>query len=249
MADIRTAVVTGGASGIGAATARTLRDNGWRVVVLDLPAALASADRQPGLAYVGVDVTDDAGIGTAFDNLRADNVRVVVNCAGIAPSARVLGRSGGHPAGLMRKIVEINLIGTFNVLVAAAEVMAANEPDGDGGRGVVVNTASIAAFDGQIGQLGYAASKAGVAGMTLPAARDLASRGIRVCAIAPGLIDTPLLAGFTDEVRARLAADVPFPHRLGRPEEFAGLVLAIVDNPYLNGETIRMDGALRMAAK
>jgi NAD(P)-dependent dehydrogenase (short-subunit alcohol dehydrogenase family) len=239
----RTAVVTGGASGIGAGTAAYLRTRGWDVAVLDLPAAVEGTD---GLA---ADVTDPVAVEEAFSLLAERDLRAVINCAGIAPSARVLGRDGRHPADLFRRVVEINLLGTFHVLVNAASVMAENEPDADGCRGVVVNTASIAAFDGQSGQVGYAASKAGVAGMTLPAARDLAPRGIRVCAIAPGLIDTPMVAGFSDEVRARLAADVPFPSRLGRPEEFASLAAEIIDNPYLNGETIRIDGALRMAAR
>jgi NAD(P)-dependent dehydrogenase (short-subunit alcohol dehydrogenase family) len=174
---------------------------------------------------------------------------VTVNCAGIGTAARVLGRSGPHDLGLFRKVIEINLVGTFTVTSLAAVAMAGAEPDADGQRGVIVNTASIAAFDGQIGQAAYAASKAGVVGLTLPLARDLASVGIRVCTVAPGIVDTPMLAGVSDEFRAGLAAGVPFPQRLCRPEEYARLVSMIVEHDYLNGETIRMDGALRMAPR
>jgi NAD(P)-dependent dehydrogenase (short-subunit alcohol dehydrogenase family) len=176
-------------------------------------------------------------------------LRVVVNCAGIGPSARTVGKSGPHDLDLFRKVVEVNLIGTFTVLSIAAAAIAKTEPDANGQRGVAVNTASIAAFDGQIGQVAYAASKGGVVGLTLPAARDLASLGIRVCTIAPGIVDTPMLATVSDEYRAGLAAGVPFPKRLARPEEFAALVGTVVEHDYLNGETIRMDGALRMAPR
>ena len=173
----------------------------------------------------------------------------MVNCAGIGPSARILGRKGVHDLGLFRKVVEINLIGSFTVMAVAAEAIAATEPDADGQRGVVINTASIAAFDGQVGQAAYSSSKGGIVGLTLPAARDLAQYGIRVVTIAPGIVETPMLATVSDEFRAALAAGVPFPQRLARPEEYAKLALAVVDHDYLNGETIRMDGALRMAPR
>ena len=172
-----------------------------------------------------------------------------MNCAGIGPSARIVGRKGVHDLGLFRKVVEINLVGTFTVLAVAAEAIAATEPDAGGQRGVVINTASIAAFDGQVGQAAYSASKGGIVGLTLPAARDLAQYGIRVVTIAPGIVETPMLATVSDEFRAGLAAGVPFPARLARPEEYAKLALAIIDHDYLNGETIRMDGALRMAPR
>jgi NAD(P)-dependent dehydrogenase (short-subunit alcohol dehydrogenase family) len=176
-------------------------------------------------------------------------LRTVVNCAGIGPSARILGKKGVHDLGLYAKVIQINLIGTFNVLALASEAIAETEADADGQRGVIVNTASIAAYDGQVGQAAYASSKGGVVGLTLPAARDLAQYGIRVCTIAPGIVETPMLATVSEEFRAGLAAGVPFPRRLARPEEYAQLALSIVDHDYLNGETIRMDGALRMAPR
>ena len=172
-----------------------------------------------------------------------------MNCAGIAPSARIVGRKGVSRPGVFRKVVEINLIGSFTVLAVAAEAIIAAEPEPDGQRGVVINTASIAAFDGQVGQAAYSASKGGIVGLTLPAARDLAQYGIRVVTIAPGIVETPMLATVSDEFRAGLAAGVPFPPRLARPEEYAELALAVIDHDYLNGETIRMDGALRMALR
>jgi NAD(P)-dependent dehydrogenase (short-subunit alcohol dehydrogenase family) len=174
---------------------------------------------------------------------------MAVSCAGIAPSARVLSRKGPHDLELFHTVLKVNLLGTFNVMRLAAEAIARHEPDADGQRGVIINTASIAAFEAQIGQVAYAASKAGVAGMTVTAARDLAQHGIRVVTIAPGIVDTPMMAGFSDEVRAGLSAGVPFPQRLARPEEYARLVTMIVEHDYLNGETIRMDGALRMAPR
>jgi NAD(P)-dependent dehydrogenase (short-subunit alcohol dehydrogenase family) len=190
-------------------------------------------------------------VRAALARIEADDavLRLVVNCAGIAPSARVLGRKGPHDLDLFRTVLNVNLLGTFNVMRLAAECMARCEPDGTGQRGLVVNTASIAAFEGQIGQIAYAASKAGVAGMGIAAARDLAQYGIRVVTIAPGIVDTPMMAGFSEEVRSGLAAAVTFPQRLGRPSEFARLVAMVADHDYLNGETIRMDGALRMSAR
>jgi NAD(P)-dependent dehydrogenase (short-subunit alcohol dehydrogenase family) len=218
---------------------------------LDLPKAIESAPAVEGLTYVGTDVTDGEQVQAAVDAAVASGrpLRTVVNCAGIGPSTRILGRKGSHDLGLFATVLSVNLGGTFNVMTLAAAAIAATEPQEDGQRGVVVNTASIAAFDGQIGQAAYAASKAGVVGLTLPAARDLASQGIRVCTIAPGIVDTPMLATVSEDFRAGLAAGVPFPQRLARPQEYARLVAMIVEHDYLNGETIRMDGALRMAPR
>ncbi len=244
------AVVTGGASGLGAATAAALAGRGVRVFALDLPTALDAASPVPGVELAAADVTDADQVQAAVDRAAASGpLRTVVSCAGIAPSARILGRRGVHDLGLFAAVVRINLVGSFQVLALAAEHIARTEPDEGGQRGVVVNTASIAAYDGQVGQAAYAASKGGLVGLTLPAARDLAQYGIRVCTIAPGIVETPLLATVSDEFRAGLAAGVPFPPRLARPEEFASLALAVIDHDYLNGEVIRMDGALRMAPR
>jgi NAD(P)-dependent dehydrogenase (short-subunit alcohol dehydrogenase family) len=246
-----TAIVTGAASGLGAAAAARLAAGGATVIGLDLPSAVADAPDVDGVAYVGADVTDGAQVQAGVDAAVATGrpLRTVVNCAGIGPSSRILGRRGTHDLELFHRVLSINLGGTFTVMTLAAAAIAETEPDADGQRGVVVNTASIAAFDGQVGQAAYAASKAGVAGLTLPAARDLASSGIRVCTIAPGIVDTPMLATVSEEFRAGLAAGVPFPARLARPEEYARLVAMVVEHDYLNGETIRMDGALRMAPR
>jgi NAD(P)-dependent dehydrogenase (short-subunit alcohol dehydrogenase family) len=248
--DDTAAIVTGGASGLGAATARALAGKGVRVFALDLPTAVDKAERVDGVRCLAADVTDPEQVRTAVEAAAgAGPLRTVVNCAGIGPSARILGRKGVHDLDLFATVVRINLIGSFNVLALAAEQIAATDPDDGGQRGVVVNTASIAAYDGQVGQAAYASSKGGLVGLTLPAARDLAQYGIRVCTIAPGIVETPLLASVSDEFRAGLAAGVPFPPRLARPDEFASLVLAVVDHDYLNGEVIRMDGALRMAPR
>jgi len=247
-----TAIVTGGASGLGAATAAALAAGGSHVIALDLPAACETGPAVDGVEYAATDVTSEEEVRAAVATASADPsrpLRVVVNCAGIAPSARIVGRKGAHDLTLFRTVVEVNLVGTFTVMAVAAEAIAATEPDAEGQRGVVVNTASIAAFDGQVGQAAYSASKGGIVGLTLPAARDLAQYGIRVVTIAPGIVETPMLATVSDEFRAGLAAGVPFPQRLARPEEYAKLALAIVDHDYLNGETIRMDGALRMAPR
>jgi NAD(P)-dependent dehydrogenase (short-subunit alcohol dehydrogenase family) len=202
------------------------------------------------VSYVAVDVTDPDQVAAAVAQAVAEPagvpLRTVVNCAGIGPSMRILGKSGPHDLAFFAKVVQVNLIGTFNVLTLAAQEIARTEPLEHGARGVVVNTASVAAFDGQVGQAAYASSKGGVVGLTLPAARDLAQHGIRVNTIAPGIVETPMLATVSDEFRAGLAAGVPFPQRLARPEEYAKLALAVIDHDYLNGETIRMDGALRM---
>lgn len=242
------ALVTGGASGLGRATAEALTREGASVTILDLPStpgAEIAADL-PRARFIPADVTDEDQVRHAVD--AAGDLRIAVNCAGIAPASRILGRQGPHPLELFRRVVDVNLIGTFNVLRLAAERIAQQEPV-DGERGVVVQTASIAAYEGQIGQAAYAASKAGIAGLTLVAARDLANLLIRVCTIAPGTMDTPLLASLDQEFRDRLAAVIPHPSRLGRPEEFAQLAVSIIENPLLNGEVIRLDGALRMSPR
>ncbi len=243
------ALVAGGASGLGAATARALAAAGANVVIADLNAekgeALAS---EIGATFAPADVTDAEAVGAAVERAAgADGgLRISVCCAGIGWAERVAHKGGPHNLEYFSNVVKVNLIGSFNVLRLAAASMSENEPDAEGERGVCVNTASIAAYDGQIGQIAYAASKGGIVGMTLPAARDMASRGVRVMTIAPGLFDTPLLAALPEEARTALGAGIPFPSRLGRPEEYARMVLEIVANPMLNGETIRLDGALRM---
>lgn len=248
--DRTAAIVTGGASGLGAATVSALRAAGAEVFALDLRTSIEQAPDTEGVTYVEADVTDGAQVRNAVAAASAGPpLRTVVNCAGIGPSTRILGRKGVHDLDLFASVVSVNLCGTFNVLATASAAIAETEPDADGQRGVIVNTASIAAYDGQIGQAAYAASKGGIVGLTLPAARDLASYGIRVCTIAPGIVDTPMLATVSDEFRAGLAAGVPFPARLSRPDEYARLVTMIVEHDYLNGETIRMDGALRMAPR
>lgn len=245
------AIVTGGASGLGAATAAALAARGATVHAFDLEASIAAAPEVAGVTYVAVDVTDaeQVAAGVAAAAGAANPLRVVVNCAGIGPSMRILGRKGPHDIAFYAKVVQVNLVGTFTVLTLAAERIAQTEALADGQRGVVVNTASIAAFDGQVGQAAYASSKGGVVGLTLPAARDLAQYGIRVVTIAPGIVETPMLATVSEEFRAGLAAGVPFPQRLARPDEYAQLAVDIVEHDYLNGETIRMDGALRMAPR
>lgn len=233
-------IVTGGASGLGAACAAHFRSLGARVSIFDL-----KADGEDAYA---VDVTSetDADKAVVAAAQAMGGLTAAVNCAGIATGAKTVGRDGPHDLGLFRKTVDINLIGSFNIARLAAAEMAKNTPNADGERGVIVNTASVAAFDGQKGQAAYAASKAGIAGMSLPMARDLASLGIRACAIAPGIFLTPMLEGLGQEIIDGLSADVTFPKRLGRPEEFAQLAAFIIGAPYLNGETIRIDGALRM---
>ncbi|GAA4971108.1 SDR family NAD(P)-dependent oxidoreductase [Actinoplanes utahensis] len=246
------ALVTGGASGLGLATARALAAAGAAVVIVDLPSSDGEdvAERLGGTArFSPADVTSEESVTAALDVAAGlGQLRVVVNCAGIGSAHRVVGKKGVFPLDLFRRTVEVNLIGTFNVIRLATERIARGEPV-DGERGVIVNTASVAAFDGQIGQAAYSASKGGVAALTLPVARELASSLIRVVTIAPGLFETPMLAGLPDEARASLGAQVPHPARLGRPEEYADLALSIVRNPMLNGETIRLDGAIRMAPR
>lgn len=246
------ALITGGASGLGLATARRLTAAGAVVTIVDLPGS-AGADiaAELGGAFAAADVTDPVQVAAAVEVAAAAGpLRVVVNCAGIAPPAKVLDRDGAPtPLDGFERIVRVNLIGTYNVLSQAAAAMARTEPTAGGDRGVIVNTASVAAFDGQIGQPAYAASKGGVHAMTLPVARELARYAIRVVTIAPGIMETPMLMGLPQAAQDSLGQQVPYPQRLGKPDEYAGLVLAILDNAYLNGETIRLDGAIRMAPK
>jgi NAD(P)-dependent dehydrogenase (short-subunit alcohol dehydrogenase family) len=246
------ALVAGGASGLGEAAARALVDAGARVTIADLNAERGEAmASELGAEFLQTDVTDAGAVEAAVEQAAAADrgLRISVCCAGIGWAEKVAGSRGPHNLEYFSNIVGVNLIGTFNVLRLAAAAMVANEPDAEGERGVCVNTASIAAFDGQIGQVAYAASKGGIVGMTLPAARDLASKGIRVMTIAPGLFDTPLLAALPEEARESLGVGVPFPPRLGSSSEYARLVCDIVANQMLNGETIRLDGALRMPPK
>ena len=243
------ALVTGGASGLGRATATELVRAGASVVLADLPgsaAAQVAAELGPRAVAVDVDVTDEVQVGAAVERAAGlGTLRVVVNCAGIAPPGRVVGKRGPLPLEAFETVVRVNLVGTFNVVRLAAARVLDTEPV-DGERGVVVNTASIAAYDGQIGQAAYAASKGGVVGMTLPLARDLAPHLVRVVTIAPGVFETPMVAGLPPEAQESLGAQVPHPSRLGRPAEYAALVRHVVENPMLNGEVIRLDGALRM---
>lgn len=246
------ALVTGGASGLGRATAERLHADGCSVVLVDLPSSGGEAlANQLGARaiFAPCDVTSEEDVAAALDRAQElGDLRVVVNCAGIANGIRVVGRNGPFPLDSFSRVVSVNLIGTFNVIRLAAERMSTVEIV-DGERGVIVNTASVAAFDGQVGQAAYSASKAGVVGLTLPVARDLASLAIRVMTIAPGLFETPLLATLPAEARASLGAQVPHPSRLGMPSEYAALVAHIIDNPMLNGEVIRLDGAIRMAPR
>nr|MBS1900561.1 SDR family NAD(P)-dependent oxidoreductase [Actinomycetota bacterium] len=246
------ALVTGGASGLGLATARRLGAAGATVTIIDLPSSQGAAiAAELGGVFAPADVTSAEEVAAAVAAAQAAApLRIVVNCAGIAPPAKVLDRDG-NPADLaaFERIIRINLVGTFNVISQASAVIAKNEPADGGDRGVIVNTASVAAFDGQIGQPAYSASKGGVHAMTLPIARELARYGIRVCTIAPGIMETPMLAGLPQAAQDSLGEQVPYPARLGRPDEYASLVQQIVENGYLNGETIRLDGAIRMAPR
>jgi NAD(P)-dependent dehydrogenase (short-subunit alcohol dehydrogenase family) len=246
------AVITGGASGLGAATAEALVRAGAHVALVDRnEAAVQAMAARIGSLGVACDVTDAASAEAAFATARAAHgpVRILVNCAGIADAGRIVGRDGPLPLAAFTKVINVNLIGTFNMLRLAAAEMGTLEPGADGERGVIINTASVAAYEGQVGQAAYAASKAGVVGLTIQAARELARSGVRVATIAPGLINTPMFDGLPDEVKISLAASVPFPARLGLPGDYAALALHIMTNRYLNGETIRLDGALRMAPR
>ena len=247
-------IVTGAASGLGEATARMMVGRGGSVVIADINprgADVAAELGQDNAVFVATDVTGEQDGQRAVETAKArfGNLHGLVNCAGIAPGERIVGRDGPHHLETFTRAISINLVGTFNMLRLAAAAMTANAPMTDGERGVIINTASVAAFEGQIGQAAYAASKAGVAGLTLPAARELARFGIRVVTIAPGLFMTPMMSGFSPEVQQSLASTVLFPQRLGKPEEYAELVASIITQPMLNGETIRLDGALRMAPK
>jgi NAD(P)-dependent dehydrogenase (short-subunit alcohol dehydrogenase family) len=247
----RTFLVTGGGSGLGAASARLLADAGGRVVIADVNAdagQAVAAEIGEDARFVETDVTDEESVRGALA-AAPDGLHGALNCAGIGWAERVLGRDGPHDLERFARVVQVNLIGTFNVIRIAAERMAKNEPTDAGERGVIVNTASVAAFDGQIGQVAYTASKGGVAAMTLPVARELGRFGIRVCTIAPGIFDTPMMAQASEEIRTSLNAQVPWPPRFGRPDEYAALARHIVENEMLNGETIRLDGAIRMAPK
>ena len=249
-----TFIVTGGASGLGAATTRMIVGGGGRALVADLKENEGSAlvsELGASALFARTDVTDEASGKAAVAQAlaRFGSVQGLVNCAGIVHQERVAGKEGPHSLAGFRRAIDINLIGTFNLIRLAADAMTKNAPNAGGERGVIVNTASVAAFDGQIGQAAYAASKAGVVGMTLPIARELARFGIRVMTIAPGIFETPMVSGFSQELQDALGRQVPFPSRLGKPEEFASLVREIVENPMLNGEVIRLDGAIRMAPK
>jgi NAD(P)-dependent dehydrogenase (short-subunit alcohol dehydrogenase family) len=244
-----TALVTGGASGLGLATTCRLLDAGAQVVVLDLKGEEVVRELGERARFAPADVSDEEGVSNALD--LADSLgplRIIVNCAGTGNAIRVLGKDGVYPLSAFRKVVDVNLIGTFNVLRLGAERIAKTDLIGEE-RGVIINTASVAAFDGQIGQAAYSASKGGVVGMTLPIARDLASKAIRVMTIAPGLFDTPLLAGLPEPARESLGKQVPHPSRLGHPDEYGALAVHIIENPMLNGEVIRLDGAIRMAPR
>nr|WP_111299222.1 SDR family NAD(P)-dependent oxidoreductase [Paracoccus saliphilus] len=250
----RTFVITGGGSGLGAAVARMAVRAGARALLLDVNEAAGRAMAEelgPDARFLRTDVTSAAeGEAAMAEAVRAfGRVDVAVNCAGVAPGEKIVGREGPHALDSFARAIQINLVGTFNILRLAADAMSRNPPGDSGERGVIVNTASIAAFDGQIGQAAYAASKGGVAALTLPAARELARHGIRVMTIAPGIFATPMMAGLPQEVQDSLGGTVPFPSRLGAPDEYAALVRHIVENQMLNGETIRLDGALRMAPK
>ncbi len=248
------AVITGGASGLGEATVRNFVEGGGQVSILDVQEEKGqrlAAELGDDVIFCMTDVTDEQSVQNAIDKTMAafGGIHIAVNCAGVGDAAKVLGKEGPMPMELFNKVVQINLVGTMMVTRLAAEKMVANPPNDDGEKGVVINTASAAAFDGQIGQPAYSASKAAVVGMTLPIAREFAEYGLRIVTIAPGLFETPLLAALPEKVRVSLGKMVPFPNRLGKPSEFAMLARQIVENPMLNGETIRLDGALRMAAK
>jgi NAD(P)-dependent dehydrogenase (short-subunit alcohol dehydrogenase family) len=246
------AIVSGGGSGLGRATAQALAAAGVKVAILDInEAAAGEAARETGGLAIGADVTDAKSVEAAFATARERHgpARIAVNCAGIGTAGRIVGRDGPLPLDAFRRVIEVNLIGSFNVMRLAAAEMSALDPLADGERGIIVSTASVAAYEGQIGQAAYSASKGGIVALTLPAARELARYGVRVVAIAPGIFSTPMLQGLPQNVRDSLAASIPFPPRLGRPEEYAALVLHICRNTMINGEVIRLDGALRMAPR
>ena len=246
-------LVAGGGSGLGAATARMLASNGGKVLIADVNAAGESVAKEIGATarFVRTDVTEEASTQAAIDACVSafGAIHGAINCAGIAPGERVVGRNGPHSLESFERAIRINLVGTFNVIRLAAAKMTTQPASAGGERGIIVNTSSVASFEGQIGQAAYAASKAGVNGMTLPIARELAKFGVRVMTIAPGIFDTPMLQGMSEEVRTSLGQQIPFPPRLGRPDEYAALVRHVIENEVLNGEVIRLDGAIRMTAK
>ena len=247
-------LIAGGGSGLGAATAKMLVENGASVVLADINKEAGIAKQTelgPKACFVETNVTEEASVQAAVDLCVSTfgGIHGAVNCAGVAPGERVVGKNGPHSLSNFRRTLEINLLGTFNVIRLAAHAMSLLPPSASGERGVIINTSSVASFEGQIGQAAYAASKAGVNGMTLPIAREFAKLGIRVMTIAPGIFDTPMLQGMSDEIRASLGAQIPFPSRLGRPDEYAALVKHIIENEVLNGEVIRLDGAIRMGAR
>lgn len=249
-----TALVTGGASGLGEAVVRRLVKNGANVVIADLneergKALVAELGRKTKFAKCDVSSEKDAQKAVNLAISRYGKLHILVNCAGVAPPARTIGKDGPHPLAQFQKIINVNLVGSFNMIRLAAWEMAQNEPNEEGERGVIINTASVAAYDGQIGQAAYSASKGGIVGMTLPIARDLSRNGIRVMTIAPGIFKTPLMASLPEDAQISLGQQVPFPSRLGKPEEYAQLTQSIIENPMLNGEVIRLDGAIRMAPK
>ncbi|MCD8540960.1 MAG: 3-hydroxyacyl-CoA dehydrogenase [Leadbetterella sp.] len=246
--------ISGGASGLGEATARMIVENGGNAVIADLNTTAGEtleSELGSSVLFVKTDITNEEEVTEALTRgtARFGTFHGLVNCAGLGPARRILGKNGVHDLAFFQKIIQVNLVGSFNTLRLAADKMQHNPPNEEGERGVIINTASVAAFEGQIGQVAYSASKGGIVAMTLPVARELARTGIRVMAIAPGIFETPLLAAYTQEVRDSLGAQVPFPPRLGKPSEYARLVKHILENPMLNGEVIRLDGAIRMAAK
>jgi 3-hydroxyacyl-CoA dehydrogenase/3-hydroxy-2-methylbutyryl-CoA dehydrogenase len=252
--DDKVALITGGSSGLGEATARELAAHGAKIGIVDLPSSPGQEVAQslgPNALFAAADVASAPEVEKALAAIirKFGTIHILVNCAGIGRAQRTIGKEGPASLEVFNKVIQVNLVGTFNAIRLAAAQMAKNEPNADGERGVIINTASIAAFDGQIGQAAYSASKGGVVGLTLPVARDLSSVGIRVCTIAPGTFETPMLAGLPEPARKALADTIPFPRRLGRPVEYAALARHIVENPMLNGETIRLDGALRMAPR
>lgn len=252
--DGKTAIITGGASGLGEAAARLLAEKGAQVVILDLNEERGNSLKEElgkSVAFIKTDITNTQDVQAAVDFAieQFKRIDIVINCAGIAPGMKMSTKKGPHSLDVFRKTMEINVVGPFNVMRLAVDKMIQSEPNDEEGKGVIINTASIAAFDGQIGQAAYAASKAALVGLTLPVARDLSGDGIRICTIAPGLFKTPMMAGLPENIQQALGKMVPFPSRLGSPKEFAMLVVQIIENPMLNGETLRLDGALRLAPK
>lgn len=244
-----TALVTGAASGLGAVTAKELASRGAEVIGVDLASSIEKAETIAGVTYVAADVTSEEEVRAALGTETSSPLRIVVNCAGIAPAELTVSSRGAHSLDMFQRVIDINLVGTFNVLRLASEVMIDHDPLEDGARGVIINTASVAAYEGQMGQAAYAASKAGVVGLTITTARDLSRFGIRVNTIAPGIVNTPMMAAMPEKVQQSLAESVPFPKRLAHPDEYAQLALMIIEHNYLNGETIRMDGAIRMSPR